>query len=86
MGKLSTVFNILAIFTNVAFSQSKCAKRPFYMKSYLFHPEDCSMYYICFNGREFLMKCDNEEVFDIESTSCVRRGSEMDKCKYLISN
>lgn len=86
MGKLSTVFNILAIFTNVAFSQSKCAKRPFYMKSYLFHSEDCSMYYICFNGREFLMKCDNEEVFDIDSTSCVRRGSEMDKCKYLISN
>ncbi|XP_061179345.1 uncharacterized protein LOC133187968 [Saccostrea echinata] len=49
-------------------------------KYFLSHPKDCAMYYVCFNGRKFLMKCEDNEVFHVKSGSCVQRGSEFDSC------
>lgn len=78
--KIYAVFHVFVLCFEVAFSFSKCDKTSMFIKTLMSHPEDCSLYYVCFHGRRFLKKCDDDEVFDKNSKSCVPRGFKTDSC------
>lgn len=75
------VLHVFILCIEVAFSLASCGKTSMFLKIYMSHPEDCSLYYVCFHGRRFLKKCDDDEVFDRNSKSCVPKGSKTDSCK-----
>eukprot|EP00105_Crassostrea_gigas_P020855 XP_011439762.1 PREDICTED: uncharacterized protein LOC105336948 [Crassostrea gigas] len=81
------MFAVLYVFIlciQVAFSLASCGKTSMFLKIYMSHPEDCSLYYVCFHGRRFLKKCDDDEVFDINLKSCVPKGSKTDSCSSML--
>ncbi|XP_062594447.1 uncharacterized protein LOC134255854 [Saccostrea cucullata] len=80
MERLGAVFYFLMLFIKIVCSHPMCNRRSLLKKSFFSHREDCSMYYVCLNRRIFLMKCDDDEVFNVESETCVPRGSELDSC------
>lgn len=75
------VLHIFVLCIEFTFSLANCGKTSMFLRTYISHPEDCSLYYVCFHGRRFLKKCDDDDVFDINSKSCVPRGSKTDSCK-----
>ncbi|XP_060066265.1 uncharacterized protein LOC132546564 [Ylistrum balloti] len=42
--------------------------------------DDCSVFYLCYNGRKTRYYCPENMVTDPNSQSCVPRGSTLDKC------
>ncbi|OWF42970.1 hypothetical protein KP79_PYT12119 [Mizuhopecten yessoensis] len=43
-------------------------------------PADCSVFYLCYNGRRTKYVCPENMVTDPDSEACVPRGSPFDKC------
>ncbi|KAL5013289.1 hypothetical protein ScPMuIL_007559 [Solemya velum] len=43
-------------------------------------PDDCSAFYLCFNGNPLRYKCPQNSVVHADSKSCVATGSTLDKC------
>ncbi|XP_067685003.1 uncharacterized protein [Haliotis asinina] len=42
-------------------------------------PQDCTKFYLCFNGQKFNFSC-GANVYDPTTRTCVRAGSQWDKC------
>ncbi|XP_078341371.1 uncharacterized protein LOC144627663 [Crassostrea virginica] len=78
------VLQIIALCLQAVHSLTQCNKTSLFLKSYLPHPEDCSLYYVCFHGRRFLKKCDDAHVFEPSSESCVPKGSLSDSCSSAV--